>query len=411
MERDFLGLKGKDSEDSKGNRQNSDFVGGSPTQWSFSNKVTAFQQLASFKAVRDEKPTKIAFDHHSMSGFQPVNPAECFDSNKKISPVQQAQQKCFNLDRQATHQFAMPTYQPQCPDPFGTSALNVVSHHSIPVATSSPFFKVYGPTSSSNLQMISSKQQSFGAIGANNVPTMASGVGNLIPRNVSEPSVGSSQLTIFYGGSVNVYDDVPVEKAQAVMFMASKWCNANSNALSQRPHPAVPAVAPKVSGVDSMTMSQIPTWTQTQNLVSTPIVSSPISVTSHVGAHSRCGSTNTDEVARMKGKGQVPPSPSQHEPIRAVTISAPMLPRAVPQARKASLARFLEKRKERVTNAMPYFSAQKSPEDYSGGEAASVVSKSSSADISRSSNQESWSLGQYRNSNSGVSPSNYKQGM
>ncbi|KAF2557936.1 hypothetical protein F2Q68_00017443 [Brassica cretica] len=36
---------------------------------------------------------------------------------------------------------------------------------------------------------------------------------------------------------------------------------------------------------------------------------------------------------------------------------------ALPQARKASLARFLEKRKERVTSASPYCSDKKSPTD------------------------------------------------
>lgn len=399
MERDFFGMNGKESEDSRGSGHK-DHQGGSVGQWPFSNKVTALQQLVSFKAAKEENPTKIAFDHHSTSGFRPVTPAEGFASNQKASPVQQAPQS-FNLDRRGVHQFPVHAYQPQSTDSYGTSSHHVASHHSIPVATSSPFFKVYGSSNSSNLPP---KQQSFGAVAANNASTMVSGIGNYTPRNVSKPSVSTSQLTIFYAGSVNVYDDVPLEKAQAIMFLASKGCNANSNAVNQRPHLPLPAAAPKVSGVDYDSMSQIPTQTQIQNPVS-----SPISVSSQAGVLSRSGSSNTDEVAGMKGVGQVPPSLSHHEATKAVTTSVPKLPRAVNQARKASLARFLEKRKERVTSAMPYFPGQKSSENSTGFEVegANAVSKCPSADISLSSNQESWCLGQQRNSNnnSGDSPS------
>uniref|UniRef100_A0A453KSK7 Uncharacterized protein n=1 Tax=Aegilops tauschii subsp. strangulata TaxID=200361 RepID=A0A453KSK7_AEGTS len=82
---------------------------------------------------------------------------------------------------------------------------------------------------------------------------------------------------------------------------------------------------------------------------------------------------------------------------------------AVPQARKASLARFLEKRKERVTTTAPYPSA-KSPMESSDtvGSANDNNSKSSSCtEIAFSSNhEESLRLGRPRNiSFSGESPS------
>ncbi|RWW60106.1 hypothetical protein BHE74_00032920, partial [Ensete ventricosum] len=69
-------------------------------------------------------------------------------------------------------------------------------------------------------------------------------------------------------------------------------------------------------------------------------------------------------------------------------------PRAVPQARKASLARFLEKRKERMTNALPYPSCSKMTKDNGRGfESCNSPSKSSSAEISLSTYREdSWFL-------------------
>ncbi|GJM98851.1 hypothetical protein PR202_ga15897 [Eleusine coracana subsp. coracana] len=74
------------------------------------------------------------------------------------------------------------------------------------------------------------------------------------------------------------------------------------------------------------------------------------------------------------------------------------MPRAVPQARKASLARFLEKRKERVTTAAPYSSA-KSPLESSDTFGSVIANdKSSCTDIALSSNRdESLCLGQPRN--------------
>ncbi|KAH9292916.1 hypothetical protein KI387_041895, partial [Taxus chinensis] len=38
---------------------------------------------------------------------------------------------------------------------------------------------------------------------------------------ISGKQSGSAQLTIFYGGMVNVYDDISADKAQAIMLLAS----------------------------------------------------------------------------------------------------------------------------------------------------------------------------------------------
>lgn len=404
MERDFMGIGGKDSvglkEDSRGSRQDSVYVGGSAVQWPFSNKMAALQHLMSFKTVPDEKAKKAAFDHLSSSGFQPVSAKNSFEPSYRASSAKETPQvqRCFSLDRHGAHQFSRHAYQPHSTESFGASNHHVISHPSIPVSMSSLFFKVHGSSNSHNLPVTSLKQQPHGGFAANSSTVVGTGDGTFVPRNVSKPTT-TSQLTIFYEGSVNVYDDVPLDKAQAIMLMASKACNASSNASNQRPENPVSSPIPKVAPVNALN----PNHTLVQNQAQNPT----ISVTSRVGSQPRSSSSTVDDVAGAKNVVPVLPVVSQHESSKAMNTSAPVLPRAVPQARKASLARFLEKRKERVTNAMPYPCAKNSPENSSGFEGANVSSKCPSPDLSLPSNrEESWCSVQPKNSlDIGDSPS------
>ncbi|KAL6965802.1 hypothetical protein U1Q18_036863 [Sarracenia purpurea var. burkii] len=110
-----------------------------------------------------------------------------------------------------------------------------------------------------------------------------------------------AQMTIFYAGKVIVFDDFPADKAKEVMLLASKGSSPNAGAFSSPPVHLT---------------NLIPTTG------STTVVSNP-------------GNLNmTQELP------QRPPQPIGSD-----------LPKI---ARKASLTRFLEKRKDRITARAPY---------------------------------------------------------
>ncbi|KAH8954947.1 hypothetical protein BDL97_08G107900 [Sphagnum fallax] len=64
--------------------------------------------------------------------------------------------------------------------------------------------------------------------------------GSMLPSGHQVASPTSRQLTIFYGGQAHVYDDIPPEKAQAIMALAGSngrsWCTT----YSPRPTGSVP---------------------------------------------------------------------------------------------------------------------------------------------------------------------------
>lgn len=174
-----------------------------------------------------------------------------------------------------------------------------------------------------------------------------------LPWAVNRPNSSSirqptAQLTIFYSGRVNVYDDVPADKANAIMLLAgtgNSWSTKPANEGDQDristqlnspspPHQAgtplpvsVAMVAPTVTTTMATTMAS---KTMSFSMPSAP----------GMGTNTIIHTLSTP-----------PPSPLFSLPAEAKPQAAPKRPHAgieLPHARKASLARFLEKRKDRV---------------------------------------------------------------
>ncbi|OIT01691.1 PREDICTED: protein TIFY 10A [Nicotiana attenuata] len=126
---------------------------------------------------------------------------------------------------------------------------------------------------------------------------------NLFPQEVisttkSEPE--KAQMTIFYGGQVIVFDDFPAAKANEIMKLASKKNNNNNK----------------------------------QNLA-TNIFSYPM-----VNNQNSAESVTTNLTQELRSRTHVPISQSSVADL--------------PIARRNSLTRFLEKRKDRITSTAPY---------------------------------------------------------
>ncbi|KAG7586588.1 Tify domain [Arabidopsis thaliana x Arabidopsis arenosa] len=163
---------------------------------------------------------------------------------------------------------------------------------------------------------------------------------SLVPRVASSGS--SPQLTIFYGGTVSVFNDISPDKAQAIMLCAGNGLKGETGESSLKKQQPVREVYGK----------------QIHNTSAAASSSSAI----HTDTYSRC---RDNPIATTNAMSMI-------ESFNAVPGN--MIP-SVPQARKASLARFLEKRKERLMSAMPY---KKMLLDLSTGESSGMNYSSTS---------------------------------
>ncbi|CAL9031727.1 unnamed protein product [Prunus brigantina] len=339
MERDFLGLSSKNGnltvkEEANEEAKNSALPRSSGMQWSFSNKVSALPQFLSFKAPQEGGPRKTV---HDTSAFMTISTADAFHfSQKPFSGVIQ------QLDAHSVHHS---------------------QDQRIPIAFSTPLLQSHPPVGQ-NMAGSTTKLQPLGGVPVvapvSLLPSKSSLVGTADLRNASKSSGAPAQLTIFYAGSVNVYDDISPEKAQAIMLLAG---NGPSPTHCKAPTIAqVPAPIPRPSPGDGVFRNQAHITSTISGLPS------HLSVTSHASSHSGGAFSGTNELAIVKPVG-TSASPIDHSEASKVVVSSvgsamtnliPAVP--VPQARKASLARFFEKRKERMMTTLPYNVSKKSPE-------------------------------------------------
>ncbi|CAN7000784.1 hypothetical protein IGI04_020224 [Brassica rapa subsp. trilocularis] len=318
MERDFLGLGSKNSpitvkeETSESSRDSAPNRG---MNWSFSKKGSAASsQFLSFRPSQDDRHRKPGNYHLPHSGsFMPSSVADVYDSNRNTpySSVQGA--RMFPNSHQQQESITVSMARPGLQSHYPPGGKSFMSNG----INSQPFVGV--PIMAPPISVL---------------PAPGSIVGTTDIRSSSKPLGSPAQLTVFYAGSVCVYDDISPDKAKAIMLLAGNGSSMPQAFSPPQTHQQV--VHHARASVDSSAMP--PSFMPTVSYLSPEAGSS----TNVLGARGFASTYHNNQTNASTVKPQ--------------TV-------ALPQARKASLARFLEKRKERVTSVSPYCLDKKSPTD------------------------------------------------
>ncbi|XP_047944403.1 protein TIFY 6B-like isoform X1 [Salvia hispanica] len=342
MERDFMGLFVKQELPDEINEAAP--VRSLPMQWSFSNKGSAHPQLLSFQGAQEDKQPKTGFHSLASSGLVNLN-TDVFNSNPSQFP---GSQKSSAAEKQGGVHYTMTTYSNQHGDA-----------HNIRRALTTPSPAVAHPPYAAPM-----------AGGPMAKPSNTAVVGTTDFRSSPKISNAPAQLTIFYNGSVCAYDNISPEKAQAIMLLAGNAPLVTPKAMP--PAAPVQVAVPRPSAPERLTISQPYAATPHR---SSPVPMTPISISPSAG---QAGIRTETTAAKPSGARMSPPINA--EPLKSVTPlgSASFLsPDTVPQFRRKSLARFLEKRKEsRVISASPYGECQSGDYGAAGTSTKSLSVKS-----------------------------------
>ncbi|CAA7051302.1 unnamed protein product [Microthlaspi erraticum] len=334
MERDFLGLGSKNSpitvkeETSESSRDSAPSRG---MNWSFSNKVSAASsQFLSFRPSQEDRHRKAGNYHLPHSGsFMPSSVADGYDSNRK-SPYSSAQGvRMFPNSNQQEEAMAVSITMPGLQSHYGAGGKSFISNN----INSQPLVGV--PIMAPPISIL---------------PAPGSIVGTTDIRSSSKPSGSPAQLTIFYAGSVCVYDDISPEKAKAIMLLAGNGSPMPQAFSPPQTHQQV--IHHARASVDSSAIP--PTYMPTVSYLSPEAGSSTNGLGAAMATRGFASTYHNNQTHASNINGSM-----------AVSCSANVITQtvALPQSRKASLARFLEKRKERVTSVSPYCLDKKSSTD------------------------------------------------
>lgn len=161
-----------------------------------------------------------------------------------------------------------------------------------------------------------------------------------------------AQLTMFYAGTVNVYDNVPVEKAQVLMLLAA---SARSTRMTNLP-PRSSAKPMSMATAGHAMPIALPFSSNQPNRVFPTTSQAPLQKAQGSTQPSPHAAVTLNADDSQKNKSIATPSNQQEASKSSDAEITPgaVISRVVPQARKASLARFLEKRRERIITKAPY---------------------------------------------------------